>query len=77
MTPDPIGVASARERDTSGAEVISAVEQIGTDIQITVGHVSVRHDGTLGRTFERAPVRLPAADLDRLIDTLTSARITL
>lgn len=72
MDHDPIGVASGRERNAPSVEVISAIERIGNDLQITI-----HQDGDLGRAFEQATVRLTTTDLDRLLDALTLARAAL
>lgn len=63
MSPDPIGVASARERNATRADVIGAVY--------------LRDYGEISRLHEQAVIRLTPADLDRLVDALTLARTAL
>jgi hypothetical protein len=77
MDNDPIGVASGRERGAPDIDVISAVERIGNDLQVTVGRTLLSRHGDVGRIFEKATVRLTVDDLDRLINTLTLARTAL
>lgn len=77
MSGEPIGVASARERNARDADAVVAVERIGGDLMVTVGQVPIREYGDLGRPFEKAQIRLTPADLDELIETLSTARAAL
>lgn len=77
MSTDPIGVASARQRNAPDVDAISAIERVGNDLQIIVARTWIRSSGTLGQLSEKATVRLTGADLDRLVDALTLARTQL